>query len=362
MGASPGRIQCSARVARQRPVRLWRAMPSPGDTGQRALDSALRSFWHPVAWVDEVGSAPVSSELLGEALVIWRAEDEVVVAIDRCPHRGTKLSLGEVREGALVCPYHGWWFGPTGSCERIPQLASDSPIPARATLELLRSAERYGIVWTALEEPVALVPDFPEWDDPAYVHEALSAYTWQAGAGRMLENFIDLGHRGYLHGSALDDLAVPGHRVHAEGLTLAYEISMAAPYGDADLSVGDPAADRNVQTNSYEVTLPFSVHLRCSYEESDKVRTMFFAVQPRSDVESTGYCYQSRNFDLDADPESHLDRQELLVEQDRPIVESQLPKGLPLGATDELHLGFDRVAVAYRRQLRKLLSEMGSTP
>ena len=39
----------------------------------------------------------------------------------------------------------------------------------------------------------------------------------------------------------------------------------------------------------------------------------------------------------------------MLAEQDRPIVESQLPAELPLDLADELQLPFDRVAIAYRR-------------
>ena len=41
----------------------------------------------------------------------------------------------------------------------------------------------------------------------------------------------------------------------------------------------------------------------------------------------------------------------MLAEQDRPVVESQRPEELPLDIADELHLRFDRVAVAYRKAL-----------
>jgi vanillate O-demethylase monooxygenase subunit len=329
------------------------------------LDRALRSFWHPVGWANEVGAEPIGTELLGEELVLWRTEDGVIAAIDRCPHRGTKLSLGEVIDGDVVCPYHGWRYGPTGACRFIPQLATESSIPSRAALEVVRCTERYGIIWAALEEPVAMIPDFAEWEDPSYAHVACRAYTWQSSAGRMLENFTDFGHLGYLHDGLLgmrSDLVVPDHKVQADGLTLAYELTMAVPNTNDRFAVTDVASESGIQTNSYLLTLPFSIHLRCRYEDNGTYRTLFFAVQPRSNGESTGYCYQSRNFDLDADPQQFADFQELLAEQDRPIVESQTPKEIPLGATDELHLGFDRVAVVYRRQLRRLLTEVTSSP
>jgi vanillate O-demethylase monooxygenase subunit len=335
------------------------------DPDPRLLDKALRSFWHPVAWAEDVAADPVGTELLGEALVLWRTDAAIMAALDRCPHRGTKLSLGEVVDGDVVCPYHGWRYGPNGACRFIPQLATESSIPSRAALEMVRCAERYGIVWAALEEPVAMIPDFPEWEDPDYAHVACRAYTWSASPGRMLENFTDFGHLGYLHDGLLgmrDDLVVPEHKVQADGLTLTYELSMAVPNTNDRFAITDVESDAGLQTNSYVLTLPFSIHLRCRYEDSGTYRTLFFAVQPRSSGESTGYCYQSRNFDLDADPGPFADFQELLAEQDRPIVESQTPKEIPLGATDELHLGFDRVAIVYRRQLRRLLAEVTSSP
>jgi phenylpropionate dioxygenase-like ring-hydroxylating dioxygenase large terminal subunit len=334
------------------------------DPDLRTLGDAVRPFWHPVAWAADVVERPIATQLLGTPLVIWRLGADVVVALDRCPHRGTQLSLGEVEDESLVCPYHGWHFALDGSCLEIHQLAHGTDIPVRAALAMVRSMERYGIVWAALEEPIAPVPDFPEWDDPTYVHVPCRSYTWQAGAGRMTENFTDFGHLGYLHDGLLgvrDDLVVPEHSVRTYRLALAYEVQMAVPNTNDRYAVTDVASERGLQTNSYVLTLPFTIHLRCRYEDSGSYRTLFFAVQPRSDHESTGYCFQSRNFDIDADPADFVEFQDLLAEQDRPIVESQRPKEIPLGAADELHLGFDRVAISYRRALRRLIAGVVET-
>ena len=334
------------------------------DPDLRSLCDAVRPFWHPVAWAADVADRPISTELLGTPLVIWRVEGRVAVALDRCPHRGTKLSLGVVEDDELVCPYHGWHFALDGVCQAIPQVADDSKIPVRAALAMVDSIERYGIVWAVLEEPIAPIPDFPEWDDPSYVHVPCRSYTWAAGAGRMLENFTDFGHLGYLHDGLLgvrDELVVPEHSVMTEGRVLSYEIQLAVPNTNDRFAVTDVASERGLQTNTYVLTLPFTIHLRCRYEDSDSYRTLFFVVQPRSHHESTGYCFQSRNFDPDADPADFVDFQDLLAEQDRPIVESQWPKEVPLGMTDELQLGFDRVAISYRRALRRLIAGMAET-
>lgn len=327
---------------------------------------SLRHYWHPVGWAEDVGEGPYATELLGERLVLWRTASGVLGAADRCPHRGTALSLGEVSGPDLVCPYHGWHFGPDGRCTRIPQQPTSSPIPERAALQRVALEERYGLLWVALEEPAAPIPDFPEWTDPAYRHVACPSYTWETSPGRMVENFTDFGHLGYLHDGLLgtrDDLEVPAHRVEATGAALHYELTMQVPNTNDTFAVTDLSGERGLQTNRYVLTLPFAIHLQCQYHDSDTHRTLFFAVQPIGPTRCTGYCYQSRDFELDAPDQPFADFQELLAEQDRPVVESQTPAELPLENLAELHLGFDRVAVAYRRALRAvMLDTLGESP
>ncbi len=331
------------------------AIPT-GDAGGGL--AALRAYWHPVAWSEEVGATPVATSLLGERLLLWRLEGAVVTAADRCPHRGTQLSLGKLGDsGTITCPYHGWEFAASGACVRIPQLAPGKPIPSRIGLATYATKERAGIVWVALEEPVGPVPDFPEWEDPSYRHVRCDRYTWATSAGRMVENFTDFGHLGYLHDGLLgsiDDLVVPDHRVERSGLELHYDITMEVPNTNDRFAVTDVAGERGVQTNLYVLTLPFTIHLRCRYGDTGAYRTLFFTAQPHSETEASGYCYQSRNFDLDAPDAPFAAFQEVLALQDQPIVESQLPVALPLGTTDEVHLPFDRVAVAYRRAMAEL--------
>lgn len=321
-------------------------------------NDVLLPYWHPVSWAHELTDVPTRTVLLDQPLVLWRGSDGAPVAMpDGCPHRGTSLSLGTVEDGCVVCPYHGWRFDDEGRCVEMPQTAPDAAIPARASRPAHRCAERYGLIWVALEEPVADIPAFPEWDDPAYRHVPCPVYTWHTSAPRMVENFTDFGHLGWLHDGYLgtkDSLVVARHTVDDLGPELRYEVSMDVPNTNDEFAVTDLASDRGLQTNTYVLTLPHTIHLQCTYHETGGHRTLYFVVQPNSPTVSTGYCFQSRDFDLDGEDQPYADFQDLLAEQDRPIVESQLPRELPLDPAAELHLPFDRVAIAYRRALARL--------
>lgn len=322
------------------------------------MTDPLRRYWHPVSWAGEITDRPTATELLGERLVLWRDDHGAVhVNDDRCPHRGTSLALGTVEDGCLVCPYHGWRFEPEGTCVEIPQLPAGATIPSRAAIGSHRVEERYGLVWVALEEPVAPLPAFPEWDDPGYRHVACPAYTWETSAPRMVENFTDFGHLGYLHDGYLgskQDLVVAGHRVEDVGDALRYAVTMDVPNTNDEFAVTDLEGDAGQQTNTYVLTLPHTIHLQCTYTATGGHRTLFFVAQPNTATRSTGYCFQSRDFDLEGEDQPYADFQDLLAEQDRPIIESQVPAELPLELAAELHLPFDKVAIAYRRALLRL--------
>ena len=106
----------------------------------RKINSAIMTFgveadtktkngaWLPIGSAQSlVGDIPVSVELVGEKLVVWRNGATWSVMRDACPHRLAPLSQGRVDSatGCLECPYHGWQFSSSGACTRIPQLASE---------------------------------------------------------------------------------------------------------------------------------------------------------------------------------------------------------------------------------------------
>jgi phenylpropionate dioxygenase-like ring-hydroxylating dioxygenase large terminal subunit len=109
-------------------------------------------MWIPIALSRDVPKTVTRAVILdGRELVIWRAESGVAqVWEDRCPHRGMRLSLGFVRGETLNCLYHGWQYGASASCQKIPA-HPDLTVPATIKANAFASAETGGFILVTLD-------------------------------------------------------------------------------------------------------------------------------------------------------------------------------------------------------------------
>ncbi|PSJ64201.1 Rieske 2Fe-2S domain-containing protein [Pseudaminobacter soli (ex Li et al. 2025)] len=124
------------------------------------LDQA-RTRWHPIAAAHDLPLRHVfHGQLLGREFAVWRADDGYVnVWENRCLHRGVRLSIGINDGRELKCQYHGWRYSNrTAGCTYIPAHPADAP--ARTiTNRTFPAVERYGLVWSATDEPQGEVPE-----------------------------------------------------------------------------------------------------------------------------------------------------------------------------------------------------------
>ncbi len=113
----------------------------------------LRNRWYPIAASSDLVPRHVfDGQLLGHELAAWRADDGYVnVWENRCLHRGVRLSIGINDGSELKCQYHGWRYANrSASCTYIPAHPADAP--ARTVCNrTFPAAERYGLIWSALE-------------------------------------------------------------------------------------------------------------------------------------------------------------------------------------------------------------------
>jgi phenylpropionate dioxygenase-like ring-hydroxylating dioxygenase large terminal subunit len=181
--------------------------PSELDQEEHMLDGftaeGLADMWTPVALSREVGKRPFSVRVAGERLVLFRnAEGKIGALVDRCPHRGVALSLGQVgKDGCLECPFHGWRFAADGTCAHVPF----NPLPPEKLQHFGATAfpvrERGGLVWLytragteAPEEPV--VPEVLEDKRMSHWHYVV---VFRAHWSRVMENMLDSPHLPFVH-------------------------------------------------------------------------------------------------------------------------------------------------------------------
>jgi nitrite reductase/ring-hydroxylating ferredoxin subunit len=109
--------------------------------------------WYPVAASREVGEGCVVQSFLdGRELALWRSSGGAAHAWEnRCPHRGTRFSLGWVAGDTLSCAYHGWRFGKDGACTYIPAKPNLTPPPS-ACAKTYAVHEEGGLIWATLGE------------------------------------------------------------------------------------------------------------------------------------------------------------------------------------------------------------------
>jgi len=125
-------------------------------------------------------------------LVIYKMDDQLIVAKDACPHRGVPLSLGKNDGQGVVCRYHGLRFGSEGKCNRIPAHPQHK-ISDRFHLRTYASVEKYGLIWcslTAAQNAEPTIPRVPFWDDAEYQQLVCPKTNIQRFAGRQIEGFM----------------------------------------------------------------------------------------------------------------------------------------------------------------------------
>ncbi len=118
------------------------------------LDYSFRGMWFPVVRCQEIGLRHIHrSQLLNQELAIWRDDDGQINAWEnRCPHRGTRLSIGLNTGKEIRCQYHGWRFtSQSGQCTFIPAHPNMEPSP-RYCVNTYECIEKYGYVWVRLEK------------------------------------------------------------------------------------------------------------------------------------------------------------------------------------------------------------------
>ncbi|NMN04370.1 vanillate O-demethylase monooxygenase subunit [Novosphingobium sp. SG919] len=317
----------------------------------------LAQHWYPVALAREVGEAPLKAKLLDQPLLLYRAQGGIVIAPDRCPHRGVPLSMGRANGQGVECPYHGLTFGAAGRCVHIPAQPHRS-IPAQFHLATYPAVERYGLVWTCLDPaagepgPDAIIA-VPHWDEPGFQQIVCPWIDIHGSAGRQMEGFLDVAHFAFIHTESFadpDNAQVPDYRPRRtlQGFEAEYWSNVANYPKGVDKA---PAGFRWLR--HFRCHAPFTATLEVHFPGSDRL-VILNAASPMSATQTRLFVPIARNFDTDQPVQGVYDFNRQVFEEDKAMVEAQWPARLPLEPTAEAHLAADMSSMFYRRALRDM--------
>jgi len=182
---------------------------------------ALKDYWYVACLSSELGrESPLSRTVFGVPLVLFRDPDGRPAALrDRCLHRNARLSAGDVFDGRLGCPYHGWVYDASGACVEIPSLGPDqrgqalsAEGHAREGLSLrpcdvgrvqrFETLEQDGLVFVfpGVDATRARRPAFrvPFANEPGFcVYFMVTDFP--NGVTNLVENFMDVPHTVFVH-------------------------------------------------------------------------------------------------------------------------------------------------------------------
>ena len=287
----------------------------------QCTDPVILNLWHPLAAVAETAVGPVhSSTLLGERVgFVLDALGGVAAWRER--------SSAPARGGA------------------DPDEVSE-PLPTRV---------RYGYVWTSLGAPGGDLFAIPEYDEPDRRNINAATIGINVSAPRAIENFLDMGHFPVVH---TDMLGVEPHtEVQASttsrspwSATRSWPPSCRILPADGGRLVVDGGADVEYV---YRVPHPYcGVLYKSSALDAARRDVIAVFLQPVDEEHTRAHMLLSV---LDDENEDKVIRnfQQSIFGQDKPILENQYPKRLPLDPRAETPIRADKSAIAYRRWLSR---------
>lgn len=324
-------------------------------------------FWHPVGLsTDFLPEKSVAICLLNQELVIWRDSKFNLSAMpDQCPHRGAKLSLGQVVNDQLTCAYHGWRFQNSGQCSQIPALPEFTPSPKHC-VKTYPVEEKYGLVWVQLKSDFSttanseilktshLLPQFLAASDSHLRSVVCGPYTVQSSAPRLVENFLDMAHFSFVHEGYLGDAQLPqvaNYTVERSATSIKATACKAwQPQSNAHSTQSALIEYEYYLDHPYSAVLtkipPDGASAKNNYRES-----IALWICPVTPTECKVW-FTLAVADFETEDAIFQQFQDTIFLQDQPILESQRPALLPVYQDTELHCAADKTSAMYRRLLK----------
>ncbi len=218
----------------------------------------------------------------------------------------------------------------------------------------VRVQQRHGFVWACLGTPGRDIVDIPEALEPDRPVTSCGSLGVHVSGPRAIENFLDIGHFPYVHTGYLGaepETEVMPYSVNrlADGGLIATNCRFFQPFAS-------PAAKDGIMVGyTYKVERPLTASLyKTNVFHTDRLDIIYLFVQPLDETHIVAHLLlifmetgtslgELRSFS------------QLILAQDKPILENQRPRRLPLGAGAEIPIAAaDKSSIVYRSWLREL--------
>ena len=235
----------------------------------------------------------------------------------------------------------------------VPALPQFTP-PATHCARHHGVVEANGLVWVQLESGDAVPPAFEAEGDARLRKLNCGPYDVATSAPRIVENFLDMAHFGFVHDGWLgtrEATAIDDYRVEPTPTGLR-ATGCKAWQPQSNLHSTAPAQVEY----TYEVTGPYTAVLTKVPEAGTTAvagwrESIALFVCPLT-PETSRVWFRLAVADFAASDEKLRAFQHTIFTQDQPVLESQNPQRLPLDLRAELHTAADKASSAYRRYLR----------
>lgn len=233
---------------------------------------------------------------------------------------------------------------------------------ATEEFETLPCLIQYGYVWTTFGQnpkPLFKLDNYDE-QDRRNIHAA--TFGVNVSAPRAVENFLDMAHFAFVHTGYL------GEEPHTE--IPDYEIELDEEVDE--IIARDCRSLRSQRSEGqsgavevsyvYRIMQPFLTLLTmASAVDPSREDTIALFVQPVDEDNVNAHMLLSV-IDSTNDDSAVRRFQQIVFGQDKPILENQFPKRMPLDPRAETPIRADKMGVAYRRWLRKKQITYGVIP
>jgi phthalate 4,5-dioxygenase len=163
----------------------------------------FRRYWLVVGTTRDLHDIPQAVKVLGEDLVLFRDQDGKLGLLGlHCPHRGTSLEYGDIEDGGLRCPYHGWLFNVGGQCLEMPAEPKDSQFPRKVKHLSYPVKELGGLIFAYLGRDQPGPPPLPKYKalaDTAGQRSLEATRVYDYNWFNFIENGADPVHFSILH-------------------------------------------------------------------------------------------------------------------------------------------------------------------